>query len=519
MNTQTIEQLPLATFWWSRCRFHMGLNAVRVVAVFTALQILGTVTFLFADTSDLTGIVLLFFTVVKCSSFVFNRLKTSPRYLWVACSIFGHVAGFSFKSFVFFQVKYFHLSENVWLILLALLLVFAELLVFGCLRGCLSSARKAVAAQCKENSSTCIQSCCSNIENEKNVKYKVRVKTAVVDVYAESFSFIIAYLVYAFFKAAIRGMNQEQIKVLFHLEEPPCFRHEESHHNSSDHGNVHGHGGDDGHSNATVHGRRRADAEEEHTTWINNDGILLLVFLICFFVLPVLEYWLRAAAHQLQLNNPPHHRIKSVLKETTSTLFGVLSSAVPVCMAYQAHGLITDWLEGIAEDASVSDATLLLYIALSAAFGFFFSSTFPPLTDVKNEKRRRLNQHTEHDDDAEHDVDVHHDEGSKCDVLTYRSKMLSPSHKEMWAIWVGLLCEIFVNCLVSQTMKYYTYLITSFAILLFVLVGYLFGQDYAQEFEHHVEHQFQELMELSRRSNDTSFAGDGEDDGNVYIAL
>ena len=222
---------------------------------------------------------------------------------------------------------------------------------------------------------------------------------------------------------------------------------------------------------------------------------------------------------------------------------------MPICMAYQAHGLITDGLEMIAEDNSVEDSTLLMYIAMSAAFGFFFSSTFPPLTDVKNEKRRRLlggecstpadHHHptstttmatTEERHAAEdHHVAaaVHHDDSSSCNMLTYRSKMLSPSHKEMWAIWVGLLCEIFVNCIVSQTAvdkALGTYSTAGIAVFLFVIVGYFFGQDFAEEFEHHVEHQMNEILQQSNNNSNTFFNGVQEEHENevpsdMYVAL
>ena len=296
MDTDT-PQLAIATFWWSRCRFHMGLNAVRVVAVFTALQILSVITTWFND-YQLFGIVLLFLTVLLIAKQVFKRFQSSPRYLWIAAAIFGHVAGFTFKSFVFRQVIYFKLFDSVWLILLALLLVSSEMLVFVLL----FNAKTAISTLCKNQSISWFGSCCNKKSQRllsldpSKAKSRVRVEAAVTDVYAESFSFIVAYLVYAFFKAAIRGMSTKQIRLLlFKLEEPPCFRHAE-HHNSTMNKTM---------ESNVVHGRRRMN-EEEHPhsgdhTWIENDGMLLILFLVCFFALPVLEYWLRAASHQLQL--------------------------------------------------------------------------------------------------------------------------------------------------------------------------------------------------------------------------
>ena len=56
-----------------------------------------------------------------------------------------------------------------------------------------------------------------------------------------------------------------------------------------------------------------------------------------------------------------------------------------------------------------------------------------------------------------------------------------------------------------------------------MIVGYFFGQDFAEEFEHHVEHQMNEILQQSNNSN-TFFNGVQEEHENqvpsdVYVAL
>ena len=486
-----MNDTPISAFWWSRCKLHMGLNAVRVVAVFTALQLVAAFTalpFLDEKTGGPFWTLCFFFFVIVAASSVFRGFRSRPRYLWVAVNVFGHVAGFAFKTVVFLQVKDLKLFKTAWLILLALLLLIGEFLLLMIFQ----TGRNALRKWCKEK--------CGK-EQPTRAKTRVRLKAAIRDVYTDAIAVSFGYLVFAFIKASIRGMGKEQIEKMFELEEPPCFRHEGNSTEQSSH---------------VVHGRRRANEEEEHESWISNDGILLLLFLVCFFLLPVLEYWLHAASSRL------NKHANFLMNAVFGRFFNVLSTAIPLCMAFQAHGLITDGLEMVAEDSSVQDSTLLMYLAISALLGFFLSSTFPPLADTKNEKRRRLKG----DHEAEHagTADHHEEESSSCTMLEYRSKMLSPSHKRMWAIWVGLLCEIAVNCLTSQV-KAARYITAVVALVLFVIVGYFLGEDYAKEFEHHVDHEYSEMMnERNKDSGMISIDGEKEqssegDSSDMYAAL
>jgi hypothetical protein len=579
---------PLPRFCCARFAHHARLNLIRVVAVFAALQIINLVSIPFeaVPSPEEGGGVEeggeeegasgggglgsgfapfgLFFVIVAFARAVLRRARHRPAYVWFAVAIFGHVAGFAYKACFLAQLRglgWTRADATVWLGLPLLVLEAGALQLLLAARRSLTGATE-----------TTVPSLPAAAGQDGKLA-DARARMATLDIYKDAFANMVGYLLYA----AVAGVfltgpgAKAQLAALFELEEPPCLQHHAAHHQSTP-AHEHNTTTPAAHPQLQLHQRRRL-AEHHSTTPTANTShhgnvydeddkaaafafpvVAFLAFLCCFLFLPVAEFWLHKWSRSLKVRSDymfsqQQQRLKRAgfiglifhkawRLSLASSMLGTVATAMPMTMAYQAHGLIVGGLEHVAEEGGGGEATLVWAIALSAVAGFFLSSVFPPCADTMQEKRNRQKHpqvlgggHVragEKKEDRGHDGGDHHhghagsgdeggDEAQGCTSLLYRSKMLAPSHKEMWAVWVGLLCEMAVACATSTLVEkgnvskgVLSAVCAGLALLLYCgTTSCCCGQDFAATFEHHLReemaeeaHEWEEEEEQERRGSE-----------------
>ena len=435
---------------------------MRVVAVFGSLQIVNAVSNFGSGFWPL----LLFVIVIVVARLLMARVQTSPRYVWLIVSLSGHVAGFAYKSFFFSQMQFLGLTTNAGTVFLAIPLL---LLQGSLIQLLLTGIKYAIAQRPNSDSAT-----------PTTRLSKARLAMASTDIRDDAFAATTGYLVYAAVTAVFKSTTEE-MHHLFEIHEPPCFQTE-----SGGKGNGHRLLSDSNHT-ATVDAGA-ADSEQDLI-------IGIVVFLVLFLVLPIAEYYLHQLSRQQKV------RAQSIGKEkeqncwkcvkaqlwhnNVSGTLGIFATAVPWGLGFQGHALIISGLfEKLAHNATDEASEILLFVVLAvcALGGFFLATLAPSLTDTNQEALSRRSNNGG-DGEAGH-------ANTSCSFL-YRVKMLTPSHKEFWAVWVGLLYEVAVAC---ANFKSGDVMVARIGwiigtLLLFVASGYFMGGAFAEIFEHHLHEQ------------------------------
>jgi hypothetical protein len=486
-----------------------------------ALQLVPIITSVQPDESW-WGALLLFCLSLMIGTFAVNRCKTRPRYVWLIVAAFGHVAGFSYKSFFFHQMNFLGLSKNAGLILLAIPFLLVQAGIIQGLFGLHHTNQRYV------------------LQNRKpdQLLPKARLQMANTDIRTDAFAATTGYLFFAA-GAAVFKHTSEEMHHLFVLEEPPCLKSEHGsgtgssgHHGSNSSNSSHNHHRfllSESNSNSNSNS---SNTHGNHDNSISTDVLSLCVWLVCFFILPILEYYLYMFARQQNRKAHASATFKNVTGEmykqryfccrrwlasfwysSSSHLLGTLAAAIPFCLAYQGHALIVNAIfEKMAHEAKDEEAetSFLVVLILCALGGFALSSIFPAITDTKQEAlvRKGSSQNNgsgasgasdDHSAHSAHSGHNHSVSAAKKNSFSsiYRTKMLTSSHKEMWAVWVALLFEIAAACAISKSthVSLTRWLVQFFTVLVFFVGGDFLGGPFSEIFEHHLHEQIAEETE------------------------
>ena len=517
-DTPTIPD-PICYFCLKRFQHHSSLNLIRVVAVFASLQILPVAESFQPDSA--WGPFLLFLTVIGTARWILVRFQTRPRYVWLIVSIFGHVAGFAYKSFFFYQMNALGLTTNAGMVLLAIPFL---LLQSGVIQY-LITFRKYVSEMFRQWLSK--KGCCLRCTKEKAPLTRLsgaRLQMASTDIRNDAFAAATGYLFFAAGAALFKSTTKE-MHHLFLLEEPPCLKSE---HDSSGSGGHHGSNSSSSHhrfllseSSSSSSGSSHNSSGSSHNSSgsINDeqvdstgtDIINLFVWIICFFILPIGEYYLyklarrqkrqaqliKEHAQEKQENQRCRRCLATLWYSNSSYTLGTLGTAIPFCMAFQGHHLIVNSIfEKMAHKAKdeESETYFLVVLILCALGGFVLSTFFPTITDMKQEALARKSRTEQSDSGSSSGSGSVTIVKNSSFSFIYRTKMLTPSHKEMWAVWVGLLFEIAAACANSKSTNVDVSKViwAVVLVLVFLISGYFFAGPFSEIFEHHLHEQMAE---------------------------